>query len=125
MCLNIATFTNPKTLYLFLYTKTIPEVLKSLVDSGSSGCFVDASFVYKHKIPVREIALFSLLLLNGTVNNFIYQVVSLPIQFPYGISLSLKLFVTSLDSSYVLVLDYNWLFQYSPIIDWKSKILKF
>jgi len=100
-------------------------VLKSLVDLGSSDCFIDTSFVYKYKIPVREIAFFSLFLLNGTVNNFIYQVVSLPIQFPYRISLSLKLFVTPLDNSCVLVLDYNWLFQYSPIIDWKSQILKF
>jgi len=84
-------------------------VFKGLIDSGSLDCFLDSKFVISNKLRTWEIDLLPLTLIDGTMNCYVNQVVSLPIQLPCRSLCMIKCYVTTLDGSYELVLGYNWL----------------
>jgi len=95
----------------------IPPV-STLVDSGSSHCFIDSKFVNKHSLETYAITPLELRLLDSSTNTFITKAIKLDIQFSTGKVNSETFYVTPLDSSCVLVLEHSWLTHYNPLIDW-------
>ena len=97
----------------------------SLIDSGSSDCFIDSSFISSHSIPTYPIPPVQLRLLDGSLASTISSMATLPIVFPSRETISLDFYVTTLDSSCEAVLGYNFLDRYNPLIDWNKKVLTF
>ena len=118
VCLNASALSDPHSLHVSLTTPAISAFFSTLVDSGSTHCFVDSGFVREHKLPVFSIDPIELKLFDGTCNSVITQSLDLFVLFPSGESMTINFYVTPLDSACSMVLGYNWLTRYNPLIDW-------
>jgi len=78
--LNASALLDPDSLFIPLALPN-SETMRTLIDSGSSHCFVDSSFVSNQKITTTTIPSVGLRLFDGTCNSVITQTAELPISF--------------------------------------------
>jgi len=123
--LGAVTLPGPQSLFLPIQSLCIQGAFKGLVDSGSSGCFVDPNFVVSNGLTYWTIALFSMVLINGTVNAYVTHAVLFPIDFACDYLCVPEFFITKLKDIYPVVLRHNWLVKHNPNIDWKTGTLQF
>ena len=78
-----------------------------------------------HYLKIFTTPLVTLYLFDSSSNSIISETANLPIIFPTSNCINLDFYVTLLDSSYFLVLGYNWLIQHNPLIDWTNRLINF
>jgi len=86
---------------------------------------MDSVPVSKHCLPLQKIDPHLLTLIDGTINQLVSHVVSLPINFPCSYLCQIEFFMTKLEGTYPIVLEHNWLTQHNPTIDWAKGTIGF
>ena len=76
--LNASALSDSNSLTLVLTSELVSDPFLALVDSGSSNCFADSKFVTSSELSVRPIDPIPLTLIDGTVNNYVTQIVTIP-----------------------------------------------
>jgi len=130
--LNTSTFSDPHSLFVFLTSLLIlgqdhlnKILFQALIDSRSIHYFVNSEFVDTHHLKTSATPPVALRLFDGSSNSTISEIANLPIIFSTSDCMNLDFYVTLLDSSYSLVLRYNWFVRYNLLIKWINRLINF
>lgn len=123
--LNAAALTDDSALMFPLSSDSTVD-FRTLVDSGSTDCFMDNDFASRFRLARKTLPLpMRLHLFDGSDAGLITEYTSLPVRFPTGKKMTIPFLLTKLDPSCSAVLGHSWLRQNNPTIDWVRNSISF
>ena len=90
----------------------------SLLDCGSSHCFIDEHLAHANHFPITPIVTIGLCLFDGSLAGTITSTSEISIKFPCRTPLKICFLPTKLDCDFPAVLGLDWLTLHNPLIDW-------
>ena len=115
--LNASALYNPNSLMITLNSNLLPTTdIHTLIDSGSTHCFLNSATILKHQLHTYKINPIPLRLFDGTTNSIIRSAVDLTLRFPSGDKQTIMFYITPLEASCIAVLGHNWLTRYNPLM---------
>ena len=97
----------------------------SLLDCGSSHCFLDEHFACSNHFLIIPIAPIGLRLLDGSLAGTITSASEISVKFPCGTFLKICFLLTKLDHDFPAVLGLDWLTLHNLLIDWVQHSVTF
>ena len=91
----------------------------------STHCFIDSKFVNTHHLKTSATPPVALHSFDSSSNSIISEITILFIILPTSDCINLDFYVTLLDSSCSLILEYNWLTQQNSLIDQINELINF
>ena len=118
---------SPKNpLSLTLYPDHFPNFsFVSLIDCGSSHCFLDEKFTKDNCFPITPISPMRLKLINGSYGPPLTHTSDVTITLSCGLVHNIHFLLTHLDHEFPAVLGLNWLTLHNPLIDWVTSSVTF
>ena len=118
---------SPKnSLSLTLYPDHFPNFsFVSLIDCGSSHCFLDEKFAKDNCFPITPISPMRLKLIDGSYGPPLTCTSDVTITLSCGLVHNICFLLTHLDHEFPAVLGLNWLTLHNPLIDWVTSSVTF
>ena len=109
----------PNSFFIYVSIPHFPNLsFNSLLECGSSHCFLDEHFARSNYFPVTPISPMKLQLLDGSLAGTITHASQISIKFPCGTLLQIQFLLTKLDHDFPAVLGLDWLTLHNLLIDW-------
>ena len=97
----------------------------SLIDCGSSHCFMDEKFVKDNYFPIVPISLMRLKLIDGFYGPPLMRASDVTVTLSCGLVHNIHFLITHLDHEFLAVLGLDWLTQHNLLIDWVTSSVTF
>lgn len=123
--LNAAALSDSNSLFIPLTAPGVTGPIRTLVDSGSTHCFIDSAFARTFALERVPVGPIWLCLFDGTSNSVITDTCELPVEHSNGVVTPMQFLCTRLDGQTHMVLGHNWLRKYNPQIDWQHDEITF
>ena len=99
----LSTIMTPETKAVFISLLSVhfPNLyFSSMIDSGSSHCFLDEYYARSNHFSVFSVPRMRLHLIDGSTPSFIMHATLVPVQFPCGTVMQIRFLLTKLDSEF-------------------------
>lgn len=112
--------------FIFPLTMDNSASFRTLLDSGSSDCFLNPNIIQKYNLPSKPLEFpVRLRLFDGSSPSVITHFSEFPVRFPCGTRIPVRFLLTPMDQDCSAVLGYRWLARHNPTIDWVQRRIEF